>query len=273
MRRMKIVGLCLMAVFAMSALVFSASASAVAPEYGSCVKKAKAEGSGYSNSGCTKAVGTGAKFEWTPGAAGQKFSTTGGVATLTTVKGEQVTCEKENSTGEYLAGNNKEEKTTVNFEGCKSGGLTCTTEGKKPGELTTNELIGIVGYEKEPEGTKARKTVLELHPGPSAPAHHFIDFKCTAALTIEVRGVGGTEDAGILVKIKNGKMTAVETLKYTQSKGKQKPEKWIPPSGSFPNPTFLESNFQGTGFAQSGQTITSKVENAGGVKLELNGFV
>jgi hypothetical protein len=265
MRRIRIAGLCLVAVFAMSAIA-SATASATAPEFGKCLKKAVAGGSGYSNSGCTKAVtGATAKYEWVAGAAGIKFTTTGTAATLLTTKGETVTCTSENSTGAYLGGNNKEEETTVNFAGCKSNGLTCTTTGDASGELTTNPLIGIIGYEKPPTATAA-KTVLQLHP---ATPGHFIDFKCTSALTIEVRGAEGT-NGGILVKNKNGKMTETEILKYTQAKGIQKPAKWIPPTG-FTENQFLESNFQGTGFGKSGQTVTTTVKNS--EKIELNWFV
>jgi len=266
MRRIKIAGLCLVAMFAMSAIA-SATASAAAPEFGKCNKVTGAN-SNYSDSKCTKEVakGTG-KYEWVPGAAGVTFKTTGGVATLLTVKGESVTCSSEKSSGEYLSGNNKEEKTTVEFAGCKSNGLDCTTTGKAAGELVTKPLIGIVGYEKPPT-TKA-KTVLQLHPETSGG--HFIDFKCTSVLTIEVKGAEGA-NGGILVPIKNGKMTATETLKYKASKGIQKPSKWVPPAGYSEN-QFLESNFQETGFAKSGQTITSKVTNDGGVKLELNPFV
>jgi hypothetical protein len=286
MRRIKIVGLCLVAVFAMGA-VLSSTASAVAPEYGQCLKQATKSLSNYDSSKCIKIAGedTGTEaeklkkgnYQWFPGVipGKNKFETNGGVATLTTVKGEQVTCETEHSTGEYIeGGNNKEEKTVVEFAGCKSAGLTCTTAGEPAGHLVTNELIGVVAYEKTPENNfKARKTVLELHPGPTALNHHFIDFKCTSALSIEVRGTGGTELAGILVKIKNDAMKFEETLKYTQSGGIQKPSAWVPPGGGFPNPTQLESNFQGTGFNKSGQTIESKVKNLEGVKYELNAFL
>jgi len=151
MRRIRIVGLCLVAVFAMSAIA-SATASAEAPEMGQCLKKKVKSLPGYTTSKCTVEATEVAKgsFEWVPGAIAGKntFSTTGGVATLLTTKGESVTCESEESTGEYLTtANNKEESTTVTFKKCSSGGLTCTTEGKAAGELVTKPLIGIVGFE------------------------------------------------------------------------------------------------------------------------------
>ncbi|HEV3046936.1 MAG TPA: hypothetical protein VGY13_06190 [Solirubrobacteraceae bacterium] len=67
MRRVGVFGL---AVLALAAIAFggAASASAQAPEYGRCVKKAKAEGSGYTGATCAK-EGTGkhAKYEWLAG--------------------------------------------------------------------------------------------------------------------------------------------------------------------------------------------------------------
>ena len=66
MVRVRMLCVCVVAMLAVGA-VTAASASAEAPEFGRCVKKAKAEGSGYSDSGCTSAVSSGAKFEWIPG--------------------------------------------------------------------------------------------------------------------------------------------------------------------------------------------------------------
>jgi hypothetical protein len=66
MTRLKTLAICLVAVFAIG-VAAAATASAAAPEFGRCVKKAKAEGSGYSNAGCTTKAETGAKFEWQAG--------------------------------------------------------------------------------------------------------------------------------------------------------------------------------------------------------------
>jgi len=58
--------LCLVAAFAISAIAV-ASASAAAPEFGRCIKKATKGGEGYSNGVCTDGVSTNAKYEWQPG--------------------------------------------------------------------------------------------------------------------------------------------------------------------------------------------------------------
>jgi hypothetical protein len=254
MKWTRVVGLCLVAAFGLSA-VAAASASAEAPEYGRCIKKAKAEGKGYTANKCTVAgEGTKAKYEWVPGAVKRGFTTTGGAGKLETVGNKTVTCETESSSGEFSATNFKQETTSVRFAGCKSQGFPCTTEGLKQGELETRELLGEVGLET---GTK---TDLELRPGPTAKGL-FIAFSCIG-LKVEVRAHPGS--GGILAPIKNDAMKTTESLKYKATKGKQKPTKWANSSEE----QYLESNFAGTGFEQAGQTITSTVTTE--EPLELN---
>ncbi len=262
MNRIKLAGLCLVAMAALSALV-ATSAWATAPEYGRClkvVKEASGYHGGYTDSKCTKAsAGKTGKYEWNPGAAKAKFTSTGGIGVLTTVGGSGVECKAESSNGEFVPGNNKEEAgVVVRFTGCKSLDTPCDTPGAKSGELVTNELEGIVGWEN-----KARKkTALELHPAKSVASHLFIEFECTG-LVVKVRG-------NVLVAIKNDKMTESETLKFKATKGKQKPEIWEESA----SPAILEaafSNFKGGAFEQAGQNITSTVK--GEEKLELNAVV
>jgi hypothetical protein len=77
MRRVRIIGLCVIAALAIGAVAVS-SASAAAPEFGRCIKKAKAEGTGYSNAGCTtSASGSEAKYEWTNELVKEKFESKG----------------------------------------------------------------------------------------------------------------------------------------------------------------------------------------------------
>jgi hypothetical protein len=272
MRRIRIAGLCLVAAFVVS-VAATASASAAAPEFGRCVKQVavnKVYSGSYSDSKCTKAVSEAekakkGKYEWEPGFGAKRgFTTKGGAATLATKGGKTVTCTSEKSTGEYLNdGTNKKESTTVEFGGCVSNSFKCTSAGagEESGRLVTNPLIGEIGFENK----AAKKTALKLTPAPSA-AGKFIEFKCVG-LEVKVQGKGGESGAGILVNIKNDKMTTTESLKYKATKGVQKPVKW-----EGPNPeTYLESNFEKLGYEQSGQTVTSTVTNE--EALELNIFV
>ena len=166
---------------------------ATAPEYGRCLaaeKNAKKEYTGvYSDAGCTKEVPVSerpkkGKFNWVPGVGKGKFTSTGGVGVLTTVGGSGVECTNESAAANSCRGNNKEEAgVVVHFTGCKSLGSPCTTPGAASGELITNELEGIVGWEN-----KARKkTDLELYPAKSVTSGLFIEFSCLG-LVVKVRG-------------------------------------------------------------------------------------
>jgi hypothetical protein len=274
MRRIKIAGLCLVAVFAVS-VAFAGTASAAAPEFGSCVKGTEHSESNYDSSKCIKLASEDTSlteaerlkkgvYKWVPGFTAGKtgFTTVGGAGTLTAKGGKTVTCTSEKSTGNYLEdGTNKKESTTVEFAGCKSSGFACTTVGKATGELVTNPLLGEVGY----ENAAKKKTALKLWPETGT---RFIEFKCVG-LEVKVRGKEDEPKAGILVNIKNDAMKSTEILKYKQKLGVQKPVKW-----EGPNPTtYLESNFENLGWEQSGQEIESKVENEGGTKMELNAVV
>ncbi len=262
MKRMRITSLGLAVVFALSAAV-ATSAWATAPEYGRCLKvdkEASGYHGGYTDSKCTKASGTKTgKYEWSPGAGKAKFTSAGGIGVLTTVGGSGVECKAQTSTGEFVPGNNKEETgIVVTFTGCKSLGEPCTSPGAKAGELTTNELEGIVGWENK----ERKKTDLELFPAKSVSSGLFIEFECSG-LVVKVKGK-------VLAPIKNDKMTETETLKFKASKGKQKPEKWE----ESPFPAILEasfSNFKNGAFEQAGQNINSTVK--GEEKLELNAVV
>ena len=232
MRRIRIAGLCLVAVFALGAIV-SGTASAAAPEFGQCLKKAVKSLPGYSDSKCTKEATEAKKgtYEWVPCSRSRQKRVHDqrhhGDAGHQKWYLRDVLSEK--SSGEYLVGgNNKQESTTVEFAGCVSSGFKCTTAGKAEGELVTNELIGEVGFENK----AAKKTALKLEPAASAKGK-FITFKCVG-LEVAVRGKGEEKGAGILVNIKNDTMTATETLKYKATKGVQKPVKWEGPN---PKPT------------------------------------
>ncbi len=240
--------------------VIAGSAFATAPEYGRCIKHTGGGGKTFSDSKCTKELsGTKAKYEWLPGAGKAKFTSSGGAGLLETTKGSAVQCQGESSDGEFAPGNNKEEVgITVRFTGCKAIALPCTSPGAKSGELITNELEGLVGWE-----SKARKkTDLELFPAKSVKSGLFIEFECSG-LVIKVRGK-------VLVPIKNDKMKETETLKFKATKGHQKPETWE----ESPEPAVLESsfsNFHESEYVQAGQTITSTVK--GEEQLELNAVV
>ncbi len=141
MKRMRILGLCLVAVFAM-AIVAAASASA-APTYYECAKTV----GGKLEKGCSKEGGKGG-YALVPGRGKNKaFKGKGGAATLHTpaVAGE-VKCSTSKDEGFISSSFTGQEKVKVIFGKCISLGKNCSSAGAKKGEIKTNALEGTLGY-------------------------------------------------------------------------------------------------------------------------------
>ncbi len=143
MKRIRIVGACLVAVFAFSAVVVSAaSASSFAPEFAKCVTSAKtAKGSThkyeghFNNKACsepgTEAEGHG-KYELAS-AVGTEFTGKSKKTVLHVVgangKAEVITCKKDTIKGIVAASNRV--SVTITFEGCTNEKKeSCGTAGK-----------------------------------------------------------------------------------------------------------------------------------------------
>ncbi len=82
--RLTLAAMCALAAMAVTAPL----AMAEAPEFGRCIKKAKAEGAGYSAGNCIKAVSKEALYEWVPG-PGAKPKWTSKARFVYTVKYEE----------------------------------------------------------------------------------------------------------------------------------------------------------------------------------------
>lgn len=139
MKRIKIVGLCLTAVFALVAFSAMAASSAYAGEYGVCVKS---KGGKYAEKNCLKLAG-GAKeekYEWVS-AAGEKSTTSTKVAKLESAGGV-IECKKSKGTAEITGAKTDVESTT--FEDCTlsvtKGKCTSVQPGEPAGDITTFTL-------------------------------------------------------------------------------------------------------------------------------------
>jgi len=221
--------------------VMTASASAFSPpEVGRCVKVAAKTGH-FTSSSCIKesTVKAPGSYEWLPGAVKNKLKTTGGVGTLATVGGTTVTCKTQESGGEF---NSPKTVTgvTVRFTSCEATGFKCATEGAKEGEIVTNPLEGRIGIENK----EKKKVALDLFPT-AEDGGLYVTFNCGASLHITVGG-------SVLVNVLSDKMVSTLTLKYTSSKGHQKPEHF---EGE-PNDVLI-TEINGKKPEQSGITITS----------------
>jgi hypothetical protein len=172
MRRIRIVGLCLVAVFALTAMVTSA-ASAALPEYGVFNVK-------------TKVV--------EPLTAEQKISFKNKSLTEAKLEGGVVIeCSSDVGKG-VLFGPKKTVKLKVTYSGCKAPAISssCQKAPTKPGVILTELLKGELGYASEKSGG-ALHVINRLVPESSLKP--FAKFTCgpKKELTVIVTGVILTE--------------------------------------------------------------------------------
>jgi hypothetical protein len=275
MRPTRIIGLCLLAVCAMFALTATSASAANLPGYGKCEPSGTGE---FTNTSCTKRAKkpkTG-KDEWIPIAAAVPFTSAKekktGEAVLEGESGSKISClnqtEKE---GEYGPGN--EVKNVVGeFTGCKTSGIPCKSEGAKAEEIDTKKLHGepgVVTFEPANEEKDTLGNDLRAQVGES-----LAEFSCgPAAVTVHGGVVVKAAEDG---KANSNKMSnKIEVEFVAVPKGKQEPREWTPNGGGVSNAKnekiveHLESSLGGGKFEESGQTLTTIQETAGGTKLEL----
>jgi hypothetical protein len=256
--RIKIIGLCLLAAFAIGAIT-AAGAGAANPEFGRCLKEGAKELSKYDSSKCIKLASedTGTEEEkikkgsyvWHPGpppkpnfTAALKPTT---IATLETKAGTKVTCKKLAAKG-LITSLTTISVSQTDFSECESGGIKCNTSGAGIGVIKVKELEGELGViSKGSPSTKDKiGTVLWPKGGSPTSGSEFVEFAC-GGLTVKVKN-------SIIAPVPANAMKLSATIKYTASKGVQKPTSFA--GGP---PTFLESKFSAAPYEQSGQSATT----------------
>jgi hypothetical protein len=202
MKSMRILGLALLAVFALGAIT-AVSASATEPGWYECAKGTK--GVGYEK-GCTKEGGKGG-YVLQPGIGkGKAFKGKGGLAKLHTAipgKGDiPVECAAFKDEG-HVALPNLQDKVVAKFSKCKFAGLPCQS-GSKSGEIVTNSLAGELGYVSKSPLVVGGSLYSESSPG----AGYEAEFTCTGAAQIRVHGgVIGTQTGDINTFSKSSTIT------------------------------------------------------------------
>ncbi len=210
MRRMRILGLALVAVFAVAAAA-SAGASA-APAWFECAKVAK--GTGEYGKGCTT-LSKGGGYELKEGVGkGKAFKGKGGVSKLrsSTPFGTElnVTCGKGKGEGHLadVAGAGYAVGVTVSFSKCEFQGEKCTTPGAKTGEIRTKVLAGPLGYIDKEHTIIGQDLASEAEPGgPLA------EFNCTV-INVHVIGSVIGEQTGDINTISKTAETIYAPGKY-----------------------------------------------------------
>ncbi len=211
MKRIRMVGLCLVAMFAFSAMVVSA---AQAGQVGICATVArthKVYKGEYIGKNCLEKAsneevetgGTANRYEWTS-AAGHKYTAKGPTVHLRmpgTINAE-VTCKSSTAEGEWTGPTTGVD--TILFHGCKLSltGGKCTSEGLSPGEIQTSALdVTLVTYPETREQEKLNEEthVVESYPvGPAeerawleysaAPGHPYAEFVCEPGVMVRTLG-------------------------------------------------------------------------------------
>jgi hypothetical protein len=208
MKRIRIVGLCLVAMFALGA-VAATSASAELPEYKTCIKASPKESGKFNNKECTVASKGGKKegdYELGEWNKGKKVTFTGknGESTLDSYIPEK---ESEFWTGGTIAGKvvcksgkskgsitgPKTSTVTVEFKTCSSEGKKCTSKGAKTGTIDTNPLNTVLGFDEKSE-------VVSLVEGGKEGTSPSAAFNCEG-LAIETTGSVLGVDTGNINKI------------------------------------------------------------------------
>jgi hypothetical protein len=216
MRRIKMMGLCLVAVFAIAAVAVS-SASAALPEYKVCAKAekvGKVYNGKYNDKLCTSENGKSeGKYELKGWEAAKKFALKGknGVSTLDSYIPESesepwkggtvagvVTCKSGKSAGEITGP--KTATITVEFKTCTSEGHKCTSPGQKAGVIKTKLLSATLGYINK-EAKTVGSDVEAADKGVSA------EFSCEVLEIVTVGSVIGVNSGNINKISKEGTQT------------------------------------------------------------------
>jgi len=250
MRRFKIVGLCLIAVFAVTAFAASA-ASAALPEYKVCAKAAKVGKTTptgeFSDKLCSKPL-AGGKYKLEAGLGKKTAITTKSKASKLETEGAgTVECKTSKSAG-VTSGTKQQKNVLVEFKTCVSLGKKCTSAGQKAGTIKTAPLIGTLGYiSKSP--LKVGLSLTAEGGGNSA------EFSCEGL---------GVRTFGSVIGVVAGNVNAVSkasTLTFNETGGKQEITKFEGgPTEILKSEFNLGEGFGPPGGLPSGEQITAEVK-------------
>lgn len=267
MRHLKVMGLCLAAVFALGAVAV-ADASAELPAVFECATAAKVGGKytgKYTEKKCAKEAttkeveeGKKNKYEWRewdkePSKA-KTFKGKGGSADLAVQGSVTVTCAKSSDSGKFTGPKTAGDVVAI-FSGCEVAGIKCENTSKA-GEIKTNPLDGEVGY-IEGAGTGHPVVGADLKPE-SSP--YFAEFECKES-PFPLRLRTGGSVIGEVTPVNT--LTKEATFHFREAGGKQIPEEF---EGGLPD-TLITGTCKGVGCTPNGEdpsaeetTVTNKGE-------------
>lgn len=199
MKRMRILGLALVAMFAVAAI--AASGASANPTWHACVKAEPKNTGKYSDKACSVEVpGTG-KYELVEGIGkGKKFKGKGGLAILHNVipgKGDiKVECQSFKDEGQ-VAVPNKVFGVKSTFSKCKSLGAPCSS-GVKKETISTETLAGQLGWLNKEANAAGESLFNEATPSVGFLAQ----FECEGLAKVRVHGgvIGAVTPVGVISK-------------------------------------------------------------------------
>lgn len=202
MKRMRILGLALVAVFAFAALT-AAGASAVKPTWKFCGKTEPKNTGNFTEKLCATASVPGeGKYELKEGIGkGKGFKGKGGKAVLHNVipgKGDiTVECESFKDKGSVAAPSSVL-NVTSEFKKCKSLGFPCKTEGGKKEVITTKVLAGELGWLDKGHTAAGESLTSQAEPG----SGYLAEFECEGIAKVRVHGavIGSVSPAHVVSK-------------------------------------------------------------------------
>jgi len=210
MKRMRILGLALVAVFAFAAMT-AAGASATKPQWKVCVKSEKGKGE-FSDKLCSVGAEGKGSYNLVAGIGkGKGFKGKGGKAVLHNVipgKGDiKVECASFKDAGSVVAPSGVD-KVTSTFSKCKSVGAPCKTEGGKKETITTNSLEGELGYLNKAHTAAGESLTSEAAPG----SGYLATFECEGLAKVRVHGavIGALSPFGSISKDSDSIFTVAE---------------------------------------------------------------
>jgi hypothetical protein len=259
MRRIMMIGSCLVAIAATAGLA-AASASAALPEYLECAKIKTHKGE-FTTSNCsTKSETKTGNFELLPVTKAHKVNAAGTGATLESSVGK-VECKTAAAKGSIV--NAKEwAATTVRYTDCFLEGKKCLSAGQTKSVIVTAALAGPIGY-LAGKGTGTPKVGLAL----TAEKGEAAEFSCEG-VEVRVKGTVIGELGGDI----NTVSTNV-TLKYVQTKTVQE---WTSFEGGKVGEDTLkteakktkEGKFEPEGGAVSGYSVSQAGKTSGFVEIK-----
>ena len=259
MKRIRIIGLCLAAIFASTAIVATGASAEEPPEVGRCLKLA---GGKFKDGGCkVNSVPGEEKFEWYPAYIGGVLNETPStpklkytfeskpetIIQLETTSGSVITAKTQSATGEWT-GEKTNMSQNVVFKGVEFKGFKCKSTNPpatSEGEVRVKDLDGNIGIYKKGETKAKDKVANRLVPKDGSGI--FTEFKCSI-IPVVVRGA-------VLYPITANAMKCAPTpvtVKFTGSHGKQKPDRFV--GGEKET---LESSIEGGPFEASAQVLTT----------------